>query len=121
MVTALLNNYRQAPRKVRVVADSVRGKSVDQALIILSFMPKRAALPIKKLIDSAIANAEKNFQLDRKNLFVQAITVDQGIVMKRSMLAARGSAHPIRKKLSKVKVVLGEKKIAKAKTAAKTK
>lgn len=111
MVVAILNNYRQSPRKVRVVADTVRGKGVDDAIATLTFMAKRSSLPIKKLVESAIANAEKNFQLDRKNLFVKEIMVNAGVVMKRSMPAARGSAHPIKKRTSTVRVVLAERPV----------
>jgi len=109
MVVAILNNYRQSPRKVRVVADTVRGKGVEEAIATLTFMAKRSSLPIKKLVESAIANAEKNYQLDRKNLYVKEIMVNAGVVMKRSMPAARGSAHPIKKRTSTVKVVLAER------------
>ena len=120
MVVAILNNYRQSPRKVRVVADTVRGKGVDEAVAILTFMAKRSSLPIKKLVESAIANAVANHQLDRKNLFVKEIMVNAGVVMKRSMPAARGSAHPIKKRTSTVKVILGER-AAKAVKAPKVK
>lgn len=109
MVTAELNNYRQSPRKVRLVADSVRGKKVSVALTTLSFVPKRAAEPLKKLIDSAVANATHNFKLNPEDLYVKSITVDPGFVMKRWMPKWRGTAHPIRKRTSHVRVVLATK------------
>jgi large subunit ribosomal protein L22 len=102
---ATLNTYRQSPRKVRVVADLVRGKSVEDALTILEFVPKRAGLPLRKLIASAYANAGK-----ASNLVVKSITVDGGQVLKRRMPRARGSAYPIKKRTSHVNVVLAEKK-----------
>lgn len=106
MVTAVLKNYRQSPRKVRLVANTVRGKKVGQALINLSFVPKRAALPIKKLIESAVANAKNNYNLDENTLVIKSIQVDQGFTMSRWMPRARGTAHPIRKKTCKVTVVV---------------
>lgn len=106
MVTAELNNYRQSPRKVRLVADSVRGKKVSVALTTLSFVPKRAAEPVKKLIESAVANAKHNFKLNPEDLYIKSIVVDPGLVMKRWMPKWRGTAHPIRKRTSHVKVVL---------------
>ena len=106
MVTAELNNYRQSPRKVRLVADTVRGKKVSVALTTLSFVPKRAADPVKKLIESAVANAKHNFKLNPEDLYIKSIVVDPGLVMKRWMPKWRGTAHPIRKRTSHVKVVL---------------
>lgn len=106
MVKAVLKNYRQSPRKVRLVANTVRGKKVNQALINLSFVPKRAAAPLKKLIESAVANAKHNSNLDADSLVIKSIQVDQGFTMSRWMPRARGTAHPIRKKTCKVTVVV---------------
>ncbi|MEY2641323.1 MAG: hypothetical protein RL150_716 [Candidatus Parcubacteria bacterium] len=108
MVKAELKNYRQSPRKVRLVADTVRGKKVGVAITTLSFAPKRAADPIKKLLESAVANAKHNFKLNPETLYVKSISVDPGFVMKRWMPKWRGTAHPIRKKTSHVRVVLAE-------------
>ena len=102
--TAELHNYRQSPRKVRLVADAVRGKSVAEALTILDFMAKRSALPLKKLIASAHANAGK-----AENLVVKSLTVDQGPTLKRRQPRSRGMANPIKKRTSIVKVLLAEK------------
>lgn len=102
---ASIKNYRQSPRKVRLVADSVRGKSVAQAINILNFMPKRAALPIKKLIDSAVANSG----LSAGELIVKNVEVNKGLVMRRFMPRARGSAFPINKRTSHVLVTLESK------------
>ena len=105
---AFLKNYRQSPRKVRVVAGLVRGKNVDHAMTSLDFLAKRAGMPIKKLLSSAIANA-KNMGIEKENLIIKEIRVDKGIVMKRMMPAAMGSGHKINKRTSHITIVLGEK------------
>lgn len=109
---AFLKNYRQSPRKVRLVAELIKGKRVAEALLLLDTLPKRASLPIKKLVDSAVSNASSNNSLiDPKDLFVENITVDKGIVLKRIMPRARGSASRINKRTSHVFITLTEKKI----------
>lgn len=100
---AELKNYRQSPRKVRLVANLVKGMAVNQALIELDFLAKRAADPIKKLVKSAVANAGDV----KQSLIIKNITVDKGITLKRSMPVSRGSAHPIHKHTSRVIVTLG--------------
>ncbi len=105
---AYLKNYRQSPRKVRLVAGLVRGKDVSEALVELDFLAKRAGEPIQKLIKSAVANA-KQIGLDAENLFIKEITVDKGIIMKRMMPAAMGSGHRINKRTSHINVVLAER------------
>ncbi len=105
---AFLKNYRQSPRKVRLVADAIRGKKADEALTVLDFLPKRAGLTLKKLLLSALANASQK-GLAKEDLLVKEIRVDKGIVMKRMLPAAMGSAHRINKRTSRVTVVLGEK------------
>lgn len=105
---AYLKNYRQSPRKVRLVAGLIRRKNAGDALTALSFLPKRAGLPMKKLLQSAVANA-KNAGVDVENLYVKEVTVDKGITMKRMMPAAMGSGHPINKRTSHVELVLAEK------------
>lgn len=107
---ATLTNYRQSPRKVRLVAHAVKGKTIAQAEVELSYMPKRAADPIKKLIKSAAANAQ-NAGVDTSALVIKSIEVNKGLVMKRYMPRAMGSAKPIRKKMSHVDVVLAEKEV----------
>ncbi len=114
MVTAELNNYRQSPRKVRLVVDAVRGKNVNDAITALTFMPKKAALPVQKLLKSAMANATHNFNLKTDNLVIEKITVDGGPILKRWRARARGRAFPIHKHTSHIKLVLTEK-VAKAK------
>ena len=107
-IKAKLSDYRQSPRKVRLVADTVRGKSVDQAIVALSFIPKRSALPLKKLLNSAIANA-KNLSMPTENLVVKEIRVDAGPTLYRRRPRSRGMANPIRKRTSHVSVILIEK------------
>ncbi len=109
MITASLKNYRISPRKVRVVANMIRGKNVIEAKLILEHVAKKAKHPLGDLINSAIANAKNNFNLDSKNLFVKEIRVDQGFILKRSMPVSRGSAHPIKKRTSHVSIVLAKK------------
>jgi large subunit ribosomal protein L22 len=106
MVKATLNDYRQSPRKVRLVANLIKGKDVDTAIATLTFTVKDASFPIKKLIESAIANAKNNFNLERAQLFVKEILVNAGPVLKRSSAGTRGSAMPIKKRTSHVDVIL---------------
>jgi large subunit ribosomal protein L22 len=115
MITASLKNYRISPRKVRLVADMIRGKKVVDAEAILAFAIKKAKSPLGDLLDSAIANAKNNFKLEKDNLYVKEIMVNQGYVLKRSMPVSRGSAHPIKKRTSHVRLVLAvkEQKVAK--------
>ncbi len=102
---AELRNYNQSPRKVRLVTDLVKGKTVGEALKALSFLPKRASLPIKKLLESAIANAKVKGE-KVEDLKVKNITVDSDGMMVRYMPRAMGRATPIRKKKSRVNVTL---------------
>jgi large subunit ribosomal protein L22 len=117
---ATLSNFRQAPRKMRMVANTVRGKKVSEALVNLDFVAKKASAPIKTLISSALANA-KALDIPTENLIVKTIKVDSGSIMYRRRPAARGSAHPIRKRTSAIFVELGEaepkKKVKVAKEA----
>ena len=104
---AILKNYRQSPRKVRLLADLVRGKKVKEAIATLRFVEKRAALPFIKVIESAVANA-KGQGKGIETLKVLKVAVDKGTVMKRSMPRARGSASRINKRSSHIMVELGE-------------
>src|SRR6266568_1817931 len=112
---AFLKNYRQAPRKVRLVAGLVKGKSVAQAIAELDFLAKRAGLPIKKLLLSAVANA-KQMGIESENLFIKELRVDKGIVMKRMMPAAMGTGHRINKRTSHLNILLAEKVVPVKKT-----
>lgn len=119
MITAILKNHTIAPRKVRLVADMVRGKSVVSAETILTNTVKKAKSPLHNLLNSAVANAAHNFNLSKDQLYVKAIFVNQGLVMKRFMPVSRGSAHPIKKRTSHITIVLAARE-AKAKKVAKT-
>ena len=105
---AILKNYRQSPRKVRLVADVVRGKNITNALAALRFIDKRAAGPFAKVIESAVVNAVQAVKSPDR-LFVKKVAVDKGMVMKRFMPRARGSASRINKRNSHISVELGEK------------
>ena len=105
---AFLKNYRQSPRKVRLVAELIKGKRVAEALLCLDTLPKRASDPIKTLLNSAISNA-KQASVAVDNLYVKNVTVNKGIVLKRSMPRARGSASRINKRTSHVMLTLIEK------------
>ena len=118
MSTAQLNNYRQSPRKVRLIADVVRGKKVKEAFPVLDNLSKRAAEPIKKLLKSAVANAVHNESLDKDKLIVSEIRVDEGVTLKRWRPRARGRAFPIRKRTSRVMVRLAETQAIKEKKPA---
>ncbi|MCD6500528.1 50S ribosomal protein L22 [bacterium] len=110
-VKAKLNYLRIAPRKMRLLADLIRGKRVVQARTILDFTLKRGCRPLKKLLESAIANAKNNFQLEEKDLWISEIRVDEGPKLKRWRARARGRAAEIQKKTSHITLVLfGEKK-----------
>ncbi len=105
---AILKNYRQSPRKVRLLADLVRGKKVTEALATLRLLDKRAAGPFAKTIESAVANA-KSAGAAVESLRVIRVSVDKGTVLKRFMPRARGSASRINKRNSHISVELGTK------------
>ncbi len=106
--TARLQQAHITPQKARLVADQVRGLRVDRALNLLAFSPKKAAAMIKKVLESAIANAEHNDGADVDELRVKTIMVDEGPIMKRWMPRARGRANQIFKRTSHVTIVVEE-------------
>ncbi len=110
IVTAKLKHLRIAPRKVRLVADMIRGQRVDKSKSYLKFTVNRSALPVLKLLNSAVKNAESNMNWKEDNLFISSITVDEGPKLKRWMPRARGSASPIQKKTSHITIILDEVK-----------
>jgi len=118
IASATLTNLRQSPRKVRVVARLVQGKKVADAIVSLQFTEKRASDPIRKLIESALANAKAQ-SIETENLVVKTIEVNSGKILYRRMPAARGSAHPIRKRTSQITLTLqpGIPKVKKTKDA----
>ena len=116
-ITAKLLYLRIAPRKVRIVADLVRRKSVEEAQTILNFTTKKAAPILLKLLKQAVSNAKDGFQLEEKNLYISKILIDEGPKYKRWRPRSRGMAAPIQKKTSHVTIMLDEivKKPKKAK------
>ncbi|CAM3561701.1 50S ribosomal protein L22 [Brevibacillus invocatus] len=106
---AVARNIRIASRKVRLVVDLIRGKQVGEALAILKHTPKAASPVVEKLLKSAIANAEHNYELDPNSLVVSKIFVDQGPTLKRFRPRAKGRASRIHKRTSHITVVLNEK------------
>ena len=108
-VTAQLNNLRQAPRKVRMIVDLVRGKGVLKALQQLEFVIRRPAQPISKLLRSAIANAENNYNMVASNLYIKEFYVDEGVKLKRFRPKAMGAVGEVQKKTSHIRLVLAEK------------
>lgn len=108
-VKAHLRYLRIAPRKVRLIADMMRGKNVVDVERQLHFSSKRSARPLAKLVASARANARNNFKLDDSKLFIKEIRVDEGPTLKRWMPRARGVANIIRKRTSHITLVLGER------------
>ena len=106
---ATLKYARISSRKVRIVADLIRGKSVQEALTIVKFTPKASSEIIEKLLKSAIANAENNHEMNSNNLYVSEIYANQGPTLKRIRPAAKGSASRIRKRTSHITIVLKER------------
>lgn len=107
-VSAKAKFIRTSPRKIRLVVDAVRTMKVEDALNSLRFMNKKAAEPVMKIINSAISNAEHNFELAKNNLYIKEIKVDEAPTIKRWMPRAHGRATTIRKRNSHIIVVLGE-------------
>ena len=108
-VKATAKYIRIAPRKVRIVMNLVRGKSVADALAILKFTPKVGADAVEKVLRSAIANAENNFDMDVDRLFISSAFVDQGPTLKRIHPRSRGQAFKILKHTSHITVAVNEK------------
>lgn len=105
---AILRYARISSRKVKIVADLIRGKQVDEALAIIKFTPKAASEVLEKLLKSAIANAENNHNMSREKLIVSEIYANQGPTLKRIRPAAKGSAVRIRKRTSHITIKLVE-------------
>lgn len=105
---ATLNNFKTSPRKARLVVDLVRGKKVERAIDILESSDKKTAPVLKKLILSAVANANEKSKVDIDELFIKSAYVNEGKTIKGIMPRARGSASPIRKRHSRITVLLDE-------------
>ena len=117
---AIGRNIRVSPRKLNLVAQTIRGKRVDRALTELSFSPKRIAHDVRKILQSAIANAENNHDLDVDDLVVSEASVGKNLVMKRFHARARGNSGGIEKFFSQITIVVEEKPKEEEKPAAKT-
>jgi large subunit ribosomal protein L22 len=115
---ARLANYPTSPRKMRLVADVIRGMDADKALDVLQFTEKAAAKPMAKLLKSAISNFEQKSGLraDESNLFIKLVFVDGGRMLKRVQPAPQGRAHRIRKRSNHVTIELGMREIAQTTT-----
>ena len=107
-VMAVARGIPMSPRKVRLVGDLVKGKSVEEALAVLQFTPKAAALPVSKVVASAAANAENNYSLNRRDLTVLNITTDEARGLKRGRARARGHYDRIVKRASHITVTLSD-------------
>jgi large subunit ribosomal protein L22 len=105
-IIAEAKNIRKSPRKVRLIASTLRGQNPEAALEFLKYTHKGAALPLSKVIKSAMANATNNMKLDAKKLTIKEVLVNEGTVLKRFEARSRGMAHPILKRTSHIKVVL---------------
>ncbi|MDE3088998.1 MAG: 50S ribosomal protein L22 [Chloroflexota bacterium] len=108
-VTAVEKFIRMSPRKVRLVADLVRGKGVDEAMGLLKMTPKQAARAIEKAINSAASNATQNYGLLREDLFVSTIYAGEGPTLKRTKAGARGRYKPILKRSAHITVSVAER------------
>jgi large subunit ribosomal protein L22 len=111
---ASITYLRITPRKLRLVADLIKGKEVEKATNILKFCPKRGARYILKLVNSAFANASLNREIDTDSLYVSRVIVNPGVILKRFRTAPRGRGVPIKKRTSHVTVLLAEKAHKKA-------
>ncbi len=114
-VKAQLNRLRIAPRKVRLVSELIKGLPVAKAVSQLTFSKKRSASPLMKLVKSAVSNASNNFKIEKDNLYIKDIRVDEGQAMKRYMPRARGRAAVIKKRTSRITLVLREQEKPKIK------
>ncbi len=110
-ITAKLKYYHVSPRKVRLVADLIRGKKISNVMKQLVFLKKKSSLDIAKLLKSAVSNAKHNYKIDteKKDLYIKEIRVDEGIALKRARPAWRGTSHPFKRRTSHIIVVLAEK------------
>lgn len=105
-VTATAKNIRVSPEKVRLIVDQIKKMSPSKAVLLLDFINKSSAKPLKRVIASAIANAKNNFGLEESSLAIKSIFVGKGVVFKRYQPIARGRAHPILKRTSHIQVIL---------------
>lgn len=110
-VKASAQDIRRSARKIRLVMDSIRGKSVDEAVAILRFLPHGGAKEIMNVVKSAAANAENNYQMAPEDLYIKRIYADEGPVFKRFRARSRGMASPILKRTSHITVIVEEREL----------
>lgn len=120
-IKANLNHLRMSSRKVRLVIDVIRKMPIDKALDQLQFLNKLASDPVKKLLESAIANADHNFSIERSNLYIKEIKADEAVTLKRWMPRAHGRATVLRKRACHIEITLAEIVESGKKTARKSK
>ena len=108
-VTAVEKYIRMSPRKVRLIADLVRGRGVDEAVSLLKMTPKEAARAVEKAVQSAAANATQNYGFERENLFISMIRADEGPRLKRVKAGARGRYKPIVRRSAHIMVGVAER------------
>ena len=107
-ITAKIRMIRISPRKVRIVGDVIKKKNVNEAMGLLMYMPQKASFILKKLLDSALANAKQKKYVDIDNLYIKNVMVDGGPMLKRFLPRAMGRATKIRKRMSHITLVLDE-------------
>lgn len=110
-IRAIAKSVRIGPRKIRLIADMIRPLSVDEALLALRSTQKRAALPIEKALKSAIANAVNNAGVERNNLTIESINVNEGASLKRFMPSTRGRIHSYKRRSSHIRIILKTKEM----------
>ena len=120
-VTAVNKNVRSSTRKIALILNFIKGKKADVAIRDLEFTRKRIAHDVKKTVQSAVANAENNYQYDIDNLYIKEAYVGKSIVMKRFRPRAKGRASSIKKPFSRITIILSEKKESKKEIKKETK
>ncbi len=109
VVVARAKYVKSPPRKIRLIADAIRGKSTEEALNMLRFIPRKSARLMEKVVASAVANAENNYELDTDDLYIHEVFVDGGPIIRRFRARAMGRATPIRRRTSHITVTVKER------------
>ncbi len=112
-IQAVAKNVRVSPRKVRLVADAIRGLNIIDAVSLLQATDKQARIPVLKTLQSAVANATNNAKLDSANLIISTVLVNQGQALKRFRPSTRGRIHPYKKRGSNITIIVSEKNVTK--------
>lgn len=106
---AIARDVKGSPRKVRLVLDAIRGRRASEALTILQFMPQHAARDVYKVLKSAVANAENNYQMEPTTLYIHTVTADEGRTLKRAWRRSQGRANPMLKRHTHITVVVEDR------------